>query len=145
MLLIFSVWHPIKTPMNKAPRQRSHGLRFEPGTAANWTVFKAQDHTARTQFSTVLILIAVFRASTVVEFLLFYHCALILLPCLFYLCTFDTFSLIYACDSHYDENKRWLLLLLLLLSWSLLLYKQYIGVLLQCTTLQNTLIKTKTL
>ena len=30
--------------MNKAPCQRSHGLRFEPGTAANRTVFKAQGH-----------------------------------------------------------------------------------------------------
>ena len=34
--------------MNKAPCQRSHGLRFEPGTAANLTVFKAQGHTDRT-------------------------------------------------------------------------------------------------
>ena len=31
--------------MNKAPCQRSHGLRFEPGTAANRTVFKAHGHT----------------------------------------------------------------------------------------------------
>ena len=31
----------------KAPCQRSHGLRFEPGTAANRTVFKAQGHTDR--------------------------------------------------------------------------------------------------
>ena len=35
--------------MNKAPCQRSHGLRFEPGTAANRTVFKAQGHTDRTK------------------------------------------------------------------------------------------------
>ena len=31
--------------MNKAPCQRSHALRFEPGTAANRAVFKAQGHT----------------------------------------------------------------------------------------------------
>ena len=30
--------------MNKAPCQRSHGLRFEPGTVANRAVFKAQGH-----------------------------------------------------------------------------------------------------
>ena len=35
--------------MNKAPCQHSHGLRFEPGTAANRTVFKAQGHTDRTK------------------------------------------------------------------------------------------------
>ena len=28
--------------MNKAPCQRSHGLRFEPGMAANRAVFKPQ-------------------------------------------------------------------------------------------------------
>ena len=32
------------TPMNLAPCQRSHELRFEPGTAANRAVFKAQSH-----------------------------------------------------------------------------------------------------
>ena len=31
--------------MNKAPCQRSHGLRLEPGTAANRTLFKPQGHT----------------------------------------------------------------------------------------------------
>ena len=35
--------------MNKAPCQRSHGLRFEPGTAANRTAFKEQGHTDRTK------------------------------------------------------------------------------------------------
>ena len=30
--------------MNLAPCQRSHGLRFEPGTEANRAVFKAQGH-----------------------------------------------------------------------------------------------------
>ena len=32
------------TPMNLAPCHRSHGLRFEPGTAANRAVFEAQGH-----------------------------------------------------------------------------------------------------
>ena len=32
------------TPMNLAPYQRSHGLRFEPRTVANRAVFKAQGH-----------------------------------------------------------------------------------------------------
>ena len=31
-----------KTPTNLTPCQRSHGLRFEPGTAANRALFKAQ-------------------------------------------------------------------------------------------------------
>ena len=31
--------------MNKVPCQRSHGLRFKPGTATNRTVFKVQGHT----------------------------------------------------------------------------------------------------
>ena len=30
--------------MNLAPCQRSHRLRFEPGTAANQAAFKAQGH-----------------------------------------------------------------------------------------------------
>ena len=41
--------------MNKAPCQRSHGLRFEPGTAANRTVFKAQGHTDRTLWPCALL------------------------------------------------------------------------------------------
>ena len=35
--------------MNKAPCQRLHGLRFEPGTAANRTGFKAQGNADRSQ------------------------------------------------------------------------------------------------
>ena len=37
--------------MNKATCQRSHGLRFESGTAANRAVFKAQSHADWTQSS----------------------------------------------------------------------------------------------
>ena len=45
--------------MNKAPCQRSHGLRFEPGTAANRAVFKAQGHADWTKISCMLVEIMV--------------------------------------------------------------------------------------